>query len=309
MIKVAIFGSSSFLGWTKGFEIKSISGSNPDQSLFGKARYHLLENRRIRNLANWADVAYCEFLSEIAIKASYVSPKPLIMRIHRAELDKPDRIERMNWDNVTTIIAVSEHYAGLIRDLVPKHVTVVRIPPGVDETKWPYQPNNTGKICAWGMPIRRKRIYGLMLTLAGHYPLYVGGYSAEDRINRDVNERLRLGHILEPDVTFPEWQSDKEFYIHNALDESFGIAIAEAMLSGIIPLVHRIPCILEFVPEKLTYLHGNELLDLLSDLKQMSTGEKDLMKKEHRRLILEKYTYSTVHESHKQLFEDYIQKL
>ena len=149
MIKLAVFGKSSFLGWTEGFETKVMSGSNPDQSLMGKASYIMQESRRIKNHAKWGDIVYCEFLSEIAIKASNLSPKPVILRIHRAELDRPDRFERMNWDNVAMIIADSKHYASLIRKRVPSQMKIIDIPPGVEQDRWPYQPSHTKKICTW----------------------------------------------------------------------------------------------------------------------------------------------------------------
>ena len=306
MIKLAVMGDSNFLGWTKGFETRVLSGSNPNQSLIGKTTYILNESRRIKNHAKWGDIVYCEFLSEIAIKASKLSPKPVILRIHRAELDKPDRFERMNWDNVAMIIADSKHYASLIRERVPNNIKIIDIPPGVEQDRWPYQPSNTKKICTWSMPVRRKRIYSLMLALAGHHTLYLGGVSAADRINSAANERWNLGHILEPDVQFPQWQSDKEFYVHHALDEGLSVAIQEAMLAGLIPVVHRIPMSLELVSEDLTYIFDHELVDLLHNLKQMDPDERNIIKEKHRKYAEENLTNEMVHVRKKEVFEEYL---
>ncbi|MHA1955928.1 MAG: glycosyltransferase [Candidatus Thorarchaeota archaeon] len=289
MIKLAIFGKSSFLRWSEGFETKMLSGSNPDQSLFGKANYHLQQNRRIKNLAKWSDVPYCEFLSEIAIKASHLSSKPVILRIHRAELDRPDRFERMSWDNVALIIADSKHYASLIRERVPNNVKIIDIPPGVEQE-----------------PVRRKRIYSLMLALAGHHTLYLAGVSASDRINRAANERWKLGHILEPDAEFPQWQSDKEFYVHHALDEGLSVAIQESMLAGLIPVVHRIPMALELVSHDLTYVYNHELVDLLHHLKDENEDERDALKEKHRKYAEDNLTNNVVHIRKKAVFEEYI---
>jgi glycosyltransferase involved in cell wall biosynthesis len=306
MIKLGVFGKSNFLGWTEGFETRVLAGSNPDQSLFGKAKFIMLQDRRIRSLAKWADVPYCEFLSEIAIKASQLSPKPVILRIHRAELDRPDRFERMQWDNVALIIADSKHYASLIRERVPKNIKIIDIPPGVEQDRWPYQPSHSKKICTWSMPVRRKRIYSLMLALAGHHTLYLAGESAKDRINSAINERWKLGHILELDVEFPEWQSDKEFYVHHALDEGLSVAIQESMLAGLIPVVHQIPMALELVSKDLTYIYDHELVDLLHNLKQMGEDERDAIKEKHRKYAEENLANNMVHIRKKEVFEEYI---
>ncbi|MHA2206603.1 MAG: hypothetical protein ACXABC_12145 [Candidatus Thorarchaeota archaeon] len=306
MIKLAIFGKSSFLRWSEGFETKMLSGSNPDQSLFGKANYHLQQNRRIKNLAKWSDVPYCEFLSEIAIKASHLSSKPVILRIHRAELDRPDRFERMSWDNVALIIADSKHYASLIRERVPNNVKIIDIPPGVEQDRWPYQPSHSKKICTWSMPVRRKRIYSLMLALAGHHTLYLAGVSASDRINRAANDRWNLGHFLDPDAEFPQWQSDKEFYVHHALDEGLSVAIQESMLAGLIPVVHRIPMALELVSHDLTYVYNHELVDLLHHLKDENEDERDALKEKHRKYAEDNLTNNVVHIRKKAVFEEYI---
>ncbi len=306
MIKLAIFGKSNFLGWTRGFETKIMSGTNPNQSMIGKASYILQETRRIKKHARWGEIVYCEFLSEIAIKASNISPKPVFLRIHRAELDRPDRFERMNWDNVAMVIADSKHYASLIRERVPKNVKIIDIPPGVDQTKWPYHPSHTKKICTWSMPVRRKRIYSMMLALAGHHTLYIGGVSAADRINSAANERWNLGHILEPDVKFPQWQQDKEFYVHHALDEGLSVAIQEAMLAGLIPVVHRIPMALELVSEDLTYIFDNELVDILHHLKDLDPEERDAIKEKHRKYADENLANDMIHVRKKEVFEEYL---
>ncbi|MHA1928257.1 MAG: hypothetical protein ACTSV2_06730 [Candidatus Thorarchaeota archaeon] len=305
-MKLTIFGASNFLEWTKDLETKNFTGRYTSKSLVGKASYKLQESRRIKKLANWSDIVYCEFLSDLSIKVSNLSPKPVFLRIHRTELDMPGLFERMNWDNVAAVIAVSKHYAELIKQRIPKHVKVVSIPSGVDAEKWTWHPSQTKKICTWSMPVRRKRIYSLMLALAGHYQLYVGGYSAEDRINKEVNEKWNLGHILESVVSFPEWQQDKEFYIHNALDESFGIAVVESMLMGLIPVVHELPCVLEYLPKEYTYVYDHELIDLLQKLQNMDEDERQAIKEKNRENALQNLTNEVTYKRHIEAFDEYL---
>ncbi len=128
-----------------------------------------------------------------------------------------------------------------------------------------------------------------MLALKG-YELHLGGYSANDRILVDRNVRWNLGHVIEPDIKFPEWLWDKEIYIHHALDESFGVAIGEAMLAGLIPLSHRLPCVLEFLPSELTYVYNSELVDLIEKVRAMDLDERNKLKQELKEIILSKYT-------------------
>lgn len=294
MTKLAVFTSNrSFLGWTKRFTTKVIETPRTSsfnlKSLASKGRWFLGLNRRITSLSKWADVVFVEFLHELGHAVTRYSKKPVYVRIHRTELDKLSLFKKVNWANVKAVIAVSEHYSKLMRSHIPKEVPIVVIPPGVDADKWPFQPSTSGKLCTWAIPTARKRIYGLMLALR-NYPLYIGGFSAQDRIIVDAIQRYSLPHILEPEAKFPEWQWDKEYYIHNALDESFGVAIAEAMLSGLIPMVHKIPCVLEFVPEDLTFVYDSELIELVERMKAMNAEKKLAMKKQLRKIIIDGFT-------------------
>lgn len=294
MTKLAVFTSNrSFLGWTKRFTTKVVetprTSSFTLKSLASKGRWFLGLNHKITSLSKWADVVFVEFLHELGHAVIRHSKKPVYIRIHRTELDTPSLFEKVNWVNVKAVIAVSEHYSKLMRHQIPKEVPIVVIPPGVDADRWPFRPSTSGKMCTWALPSARKRIYSLMLALRNH-PLYIGGYSAQDRIILDTVQRHSLPHILEPEAKFPEWQWDKEYYIHNALDESFGVAIAEAMLSGLIPLVHRVPCVLDFVPEDLTFVYDSELVDLIERMQAMDADKKLAMKKRLRKTIVDGYT-------------------
>ncbi len=288
------------MDWTRGFETKIYEKESGGGLKFIMQR--AIRRQRIRSLANWADIVFVDFLSPLGQLVTHESRKPVFMRIHRYELDVPELFENVNWSNVASVIAVSQHYKNLLRSLVPKQVPITVIPPGVVVRKWPFHPNESGKLCAWSIPDWRKRLYDLMLALKD-YTLYIGGWSAADRILQDTNQRLGLKHILEPDVEFPQWQWDKEYYIHHALDESFGVAIGEAMLSGMIPLVHRIPCVLEFVPEELTYLHNEELIELIERMRATDKEERNELKSTLRKLIVDKYSSDVTANMMKQLFE------
>jgi glycosyltransferase involved in cell wall biosynthesis len=305
--KLVVFtGNTAFLKWTKEFETRIVtppkSSSFNFTSMLSKGRWFATIPRRIRSLSKWADVVFVDFLGEFGHKVSQHSKKPIYIRIHRTELDHPSLFENVEWSNVKAVIGVSEHYGKLLRKLIPESVPIVVIPPGVDSNRWPFHPGNSGKLCTWSIPTARKRIYSLMLALR-EYQLHIGGYSAEDRILVERCREYDLNHILQPDVSFPEWQWEMEYYIHNALDESFGVAIAEAMLSGLIPFVHRIPCVLEFVPENLTYRYDEELLDLIEEYKAKTAEEKLELKKNLRQAILDGYTAEKTGEMMHHLFE------
>ncbi len=305
--KLAVFtGNTTFLKWTEPFDTRIVSPPRSSSFNFGsmvsKGRWFATIGRKIRSLSKWADVVFVDFLDELGHKVSHNSTKPIYMRIHRTELDHPPIFKGVDWDNVKAVIAVSTHYGELLREFVPKSVPIEVIPPGVNAEKWPFHPSSSGKICTWSLPTPRKRIYSLMLALRD-YQLHIGGYSAEERIIVERAKEYGLSHVLEPNVSFPEWQWEMEYYIHHALDESFGVAIAEAMLSGLIPFVHRIPCILEFVPEELTYRYDSELIDLIEEFKQKNAEEKMQLKKDLRQTILDGYTAERTGEKMLKLFE------
>ncbi|NHJ12878.1 MAG: hypothetical protein EAX95_04340 [Candidatus Thorarchaeota archaeon] len=287
------------MDWTRKFETKLFERASGSGLKFILQR--ATRKQRIRSLVDWADIVFVDFLSPLGQMVTYESKKPVFIRIHRYELDQPELFENVNWSNVASVIAVSEHYKNLLRSYLPKQVPITVIPPGVVVRKWPFHPSTSEKLCAWSIPNWRKRLYDLMLALKD-YTLYIGGWSAKDRILVDTNKRLGLKHVLEPEVEFPQWQWDKEFYIHHALDESFGVAIGEAMLSGLIPLVHRIPCILEFVPEELTYTYDDELVELIERMRDKPVEERSLLKSRLREVIVTDYSSDVTAEKMKELF-------
>ena len=247
---------------------------------------------------------FLDFLDRMQAEVTYASPKPVFLRIHRYELDHPELFDLVNWNNVSAVIAVSQHYAKALRSLVPKQVPIEVIPPGVVVRRWPFHPSDSQKLCTWAIPTGRKRIYSLMLALRD-YTLYIGGWSAKDRILIETNQRLGLKHVLEPDVEFPQWQWDKEFYIHHASDESFGVAIGEAMLSGLIPLVHQLPCVLEYLPKDLTYIMDAELIELIERMRSMPIEERDALKVRLRKIIVDDYSSDVTAKMMQDVFDKY----
>ena len=303
MKKLAIFANDTkFLGFAKGFETRIFgkSQSKGIRFILEKA----LTSYRIRSLSRWADIVFVDFLTQIGQRATKYSTKPVFMRIHRFELDHPHLFDNVNWDNVATVIAVSYHYGKLLKDYVPEHVPIEVIYTGVDAERWPFHPSNSGKLCTWAIPTPRKRIYGLMLALKD-YTLHVGGYSAEDRILKDINTRFDLNHSLEPDIEFPKWLWDKEYYMHHALDESFGVSIGEAMLSGLIPIVHHLPCVLEYLPKEYTYIYDSELIELIEKFRALSDDERLKRKKQLRDIILKGFTTEHTADKMDALFDRY----
>jgi len=299
-MKLVVFATSTnFLDWTRRFDAQIIMPSKSSGVKYFISKIAM--PNRIRSLSKWADVVFADFLTPYAKMVMHNSHKPVYLRIHRWELDYPESFDGVNWANVAAVIGVSAHYGKLLREYVPKQIPIHVIPPGVVAGSWPFKPSSTGKVCTWAIPTPRKRIYGLMLALRG-IPFHVGGYSAKDRILIDINKRYSLGHILEPNVEFPQFLWDKEYYVHHALDESFGVAIGEAMLSGLIPLVHRLPCVLEYLPEELTYIYNSELRDLLERMRNMLPEDRDDLKHKLRKIILEGYTSDVTGQMMERLF-------
>ncbi len=301
MKRLAVFTEDpKFLGFTRRFESRVYGRIESKGLRFVLER--MLLPFRIQSISRWADYVFVDFLTPMGQRITKFSTKPVYLRIHRFELDFPHLFEDVNWDNVATVIAVSNHYGKLLREFVPKHVPIDVVYTGADAKRWPFHPCNTGRLCTWAIPTPRKRIYDLMLTLRNE-TLYVGGYSANNRILKDINERFALGHSLEPDIKFPEWLWDKEFYIHHALDESFGVAICEAMLAGLVPLVHRLQCVLEFLPQEFTYIYDSELLDLIEKYRAMSDDDRLALKKQLRSIVLNGFTAEQTGERMQLLFE------
>ena len=218
----------------------------------------------IAQLCRWADLAFVEWMAEHAVAVSrHRRPCKVLVRLHSYEAYTV-QANAIRWENVDLLVSVAGHVLALLESRIPDLKQRVRtriIPNGLDVSRFPAKPPAPrGKRIAWVGTLRHTKNFPLMLQclravcdrdpgwtlhVAGDYPAWNGVESMENMVyNLHMIEQLGL----RDQVTFcgnvedmPGWYRDKDALVSTSIRESFGYAIAEAMATGLQPVVHAFP--------------------------------------------------------------------
>ncbi len=204
----------------------------------------------------WADICWfewCDELIEYGSSRPIAYQKKVICRLHRYEAftEYPGRV---TWENVDTLILVTEHLREILKINFPgitDKVKTVVIENGVDVNRYPFKNRSHGFNLAMVGYIHSRKNPALLLQIIEklvridkRYKLYVAGYFQEQVIKLYWEYQVkRMG--LEKNVIFDGWQkdistwlTDKNYLVSASIHESFGYGIAEAMARGIKPVIH-----------------------------------------------------------------------
>jgi glycosyltransferase involved in cell wall biosynthesis len=272
------------------------------RALYKQARWAAFRRARIGRLCNRFDLVFCEFLKREVATVSRVAQVPVVVRLHRYELDQPEYlIKPVDWSNIAKLVVVSEEYKRQAERLIPLKATVIYN--GIDLQRFVFKPSSTGAICTYGHHRASKRFYDLMLALRG-YELHIGGAGEDTRILQSTNERFGLRHRFYGSVTLPEWLYDKEYFVNHSMDESFGVSMVETIAVGLIPLCHDYAAAKEVVPDIYRYRYDDELRERLHFFNSLSEEKRLEHKKALRRIVEERFTLPQQAETFRELFTE-----
>lgn len=227
------------------------------------------DEARSRELLEWADTAFCEWLSPIAAWYSHHKPADvrLVVRLHRMELynDWPDAVDI---DAIDQVVCVSPHYVRLTLDRTSWPVEKITCIPNYvdcdvfDRPKLPGAVHHLGFV---GIVPSRKR-FDLALDVVERlrerdrrYQLFVKTKmpweypwnwreESERHVTAVLMDRLasspslREGVVLDPHgADVAAWLRRVGHVLSVSDDESFHLAPAEGMASGAVPVVRDWP--------------------------------------------------------------------
>lgn len=252
---------------------------------------------QMADLMAWCDIAWFEWCDEAVVKASGLAKTcRIVCRLHSFEAftDLPTQVV---WENVDALIFVAPHIREIVTARVPDLVSRVATPViynGVDVDRFAFCDRQRGFDMASVGYINHKKNPSLLLQCLRalvdrdrRFCLHVAGVHQERRF------ALYMGHMIrEMGLTdhvvyhgwvedIPAWLRDKHFLISTSVFESFGYAIAEAMATGIKPLIHNFPGAARLYPPEL-------LFNTISDCVDSALSD-DYTPAAYRRFIEENY--------------------
>jgi glycosyltransferase involved in cell wall biosynthesis len=275
-------------------------------SLVKKGWWRLNFGRKLRGVCSRHDLVFCEWADTWAgLVTSLINDVPIVVRLHLYEIDRPDLLSGINWQNVTTLIVVSDYMKRQVSEspyIQARKCMVIRN--GVDLERFTFKPSNSDTLCTYAFfDQAQKRIYDLMLALKDE-TLRIGGKGTMSRVMASTIRRFGLRHVLEGYVELPEWLHDKGYFIMHSFEESCGVALLEAMASGLICVSHDYEACKEVLPARYRYTYDAELLKLLTELRSLNEVERLRVKMQQRKIVEEKYDVRYQAAQFDSLFQD-----
>ena len=229
-----------------------------------------------------ADICWFEWCDEVLAHASTLDiakTKPIVCRLHRYEVftDFPAKVV---WERIDALMLVTDHLLDILRITVPgieDRVQITTVKNGVATDKIPFVHRNVGfNLASVGYINMRKnpmmllQIMEKLVRFDSKYKLHVAG-KFQDPLLHIYWEHMVADMGLSDHVQFDGWQediagwlSDKQFLVSTSIHESFGYSIAEAMASGIKPIVHNFPYATRIWPEQVLYNTVDEAVGMIT---------------------------------------------
>lgn len=211
-----------------------------------------------------ANVIWLEWADDNAAFISKVNRphKHIFARLHGYETIEQTFPAQITWAHIDVLVAVSNQIAKYMLDRFGQiPCQVVRIPNGLDLSKFTYRERKPGLNVAWISMLNNKKNIGLLALAARTFPdhtFHVAGPWQDPRLKEyfqrcqresGVDNLIYVGHVTDVDA----FLEDKNYLLNASLWESFSFACHEAMAKGIKPLVHSWVGIEEFFPEDMRW--------------------------------------------------------
>jgi len=260
----------------------------------------------------WADITFFEFCEGSAQRASHaddvmwaqlggVQPrdKKIIIRAHDIDVWVGHH-HGVNWQWVNHLVFVAKHMKDKMEKELggfPPTTKVHLIKHGVNAEKFTYREKPRGNKIAWVCNINHHKNLALALQVLAENPTYelhvlgnpLGSWHKAYIFNLAEKNKLKFFQTDSvPDVN--EWLEDKDYILLTSGKEAFSFAIAEAMLKGIKPIIHRFYGAEDIWPEKYIW-------DRVSQVKPM-LDEFEYNGKEYRDYVLNNYSLTTMLEAY-----------
>ena len=217
----------------------------------------IVENfKQIDKWMEWSDICWfewCDELIEYGSKLSISNIKKIICRIHRYEVFT-DNIYNVEWNNIDSLIVVTEHLKRIIEVKIPDiklKVDIKVIENGVNINAFKLKERENGFNLAYIGYIHQRKNPSLLLQVTDklvkvdkRYKLHIAGEFQDELIKLYWDYQVKKMN-LEENIIFYGWQDniqewlyDKNYILSSSIHESFGYGIAEAMSLGVKPIIH-----------------------------------------------------------------------
>lgn len=213
-----------------------------------------LTTEKLASILRESALAWFEWGNGPIVAASHL-PKscPIVCRVHRYEVYGQD-MKNINWLNVDALVFVNRVFVDVYKELADKDIeqkTNIKVIPNPVREDLPFKNRENNYRIAYISRFQSDKNPALMIQILAKLVSVDQRYSVHmiGRI-QDVQLYQYCQHLVETldlqnnffyegttdDV--PTWLDDKSFLLSTSIVESQGLAIMEAMMMGIKPVIH-----------------------------------------------------------------------
>lgn len=251
----------------------------------------------------WADICWFEWCDELVAYGSkhrLAGEKKIICRIHGYEV-YGDLIKNTNWKNIDDLIIVAPHIRRIFeentKDINKGKLEVHTIFCGINVSKFPLNVKNKGFNLGYLGYINFKKNIPLTLDIFkklhdkdSRYKLYLAGEFQDARTLSYFNYFISE-YKLNNCVFFDGWKNEEkkiewfkkiDYIVISSIDEGLCFAAAEAMCSGIKPILHNCEGIKDHYDKKYIFNTIDEAVEMIMHYEYNSL--------EYRKFITDNYS-------------------
>ncbi|MDT8717982.1 glycosyltransferase [Clostridium sp. 19966] len=265
--------------------------------------------KQIDAAMDWADICWFEWCDELLIYASQKEAcknKKVICRIHGYEV-YTQYIRSVNWGNVDDLIIVAPHIRRIFeentRDIDKTGLNITTIFCGINEKSYPIKTRKPGFNLGYLGYINFKKnlpltfdILKKLNSIDKRYKLLLAGEFQDPRTLSYLLYFIKENN-LQSNVSFNGWQNYEnklkwfdniDYMVISSIDEGICFAAAEAMCSGIKPVLHNCEGIKDHYDKKYIFSTLEDAVDMILSKEYDSQGYRDFiinnysMEKEYR---------------------------
>lgn len=251
----------------------------------------------------WADICWFEWCDELTIYGSSLpvsNEKKIVCRIHGYEV-YTNYIKQTIWRNIDQLIIVAPHIRRIFeentKDIDKGTLRVDTIFCGINTNKYPMNKKNKGFNLGYLGYINFKKNIPLTLDIFkrlydkdNRYKLYLAGQFQDERTLAYFKYFIKE-YNLQNNIFFDGWQNDIQkiewlekidYMIISSIDEGLCFAAAEAMCSGIKPILHNCEGIKDHYDKRYIFNTVDEAVEMIIS--------KEYNSNEYRKFIKENYS-------------------
>lgn len=250
----------------------------------------------------WSDICWFEWCDEIVFYGSNLKAalnKKIICRIHGYEV-YTNIIRKINWKYVDDLIIVAPHIRRIFeertKDINMSGLNVHTVFCGVNVNRFPLNIKNKGYNLGYLGYINFKKnipltldIFKKLHDLDDRYKLYIAGEFQDDRTLSYFDYYVD-SNKLNDCIFFDGWQEEQEkiqwfkkidYMVISSIDEGLCFAAAEAMCSGIKPVLHNCEGLRNHYDKKYIFTTLDDAVKMIAENEYSSSEYRDFIRKNY----------------------------